>query len=66
MATKSDKKGKKSSFFKGVKSELKRVSWPNRQELYSYTTVVIVVCVIVAIGLWFADSIFRAGLGLFL
>jgi preprotein translocase subunit SecE len=64
MAAKS--KGKVSNFLKGVRSELKRVNWPNRKELYSYTTVVIVVCLLVAFGIWIADSVFQAGLGFFL
>lgn len=64
MAAKS--KGKVSNFLKGVRSELKRVNWPNRKELYSYTTVVVVVCVMVALGIWVADSLFQAGLGFFL
>ncbi|MGM0378761.1 MAG: preprotein translocase subunit SecE [Bacillota bacterium] len=65
MASKS-KGNKLANFFKGVKAELKRVNWPNKKELYSYTTVVIVVCTLVTIGIWIADSVFRAGLGLFL
>jgi len=60
MAAKS--KGKMGDFFKGVRAELKRVSWPNRKELYSYTVVVVVVCVLVALGIWVADSVFRVGL----
>lgn len=64
MAVKS--KSKTGNFFKGVKSELKRVNWPNKKELYSYTTVVIIVCSLVALGIWVADSIFRYGLGFFL
>ncbi|MDM8533297.1 preprotein translocase subunit SecE [Clostridiaceae bacterium HSG29] len=60
MAAKS--KGKMGDFFKGVRSELKRVSWPNKKELYSYTVVVVVVCVLVALGIWVADSVFRVGL----
>jgi preprotein translocase subunit SecE len=55
-------KSKSGNFFKGVRSELKRVNWPNKKELYSYTVVVIVVCVLVAFGIWIADSVFRVGL----
>lgn len=64
MAAKS--KGRLIGFFKGVKAELKRVNWPNRKEVMNYTTVVIFVCTVVAIGIWIFDSIFRAGLNLFL
>ncbi len=34
--------GKIGKFFRQVKAELKKVNWPNREELTSYTTVVIV------------------------
>ena len=34
--------GKVSKFFKSVKSELKKVNWPNKEEITSNTLVVIV------------------------
>jgi preprotein translocase subunit SecE len=34
-------------FFKDAWGELKRVRWPNRKELVSYTTVVLVTCIFV-------------------
>lgn len=37
-----------SKFFKDMKSELKKVTWPNRKELTSYTVAVIVFCLIMA------------------
>ncbi len=45
-------------FLKGVKAELKKVSWPNRNELQSYTIVVLVTCTLAALGLWLFDTIF--------
>lgn len=38
-------KAPKDSFFKGVISEMEKTSWPTRQELVKYTTIVIVTVV---------------------
>ncbi|HHY09156.1 MAG TPA: preprotein translocase subunit SecE [Firmicutes bacterium] len=38
-----------SKFFREVRSEVRKVSWPNRKELVTYTIVVIVTGVIVAL-----------------
>lgn len=40
----------------GMKAELKKVIWPTRKELINYTTVVIVMCVVVALVVWIIDS----------
>jgi len=45
-------------YFKSVRSELKKVSWPNKKELQSYTIVVLVTCGLAALGIWLADSVF--------
>ncbi|HOB35403.1 MAG: preprotein translocase subunit SecE [Firmicutes bacterium] len=37
-----------SAFFKNVRRELKKVQWPNRRELTTYTTIVVVTVVLVA------------------
>lgn len=43
------------SFFKEVSVELKKVSWPTREQTMSATVVVIVVTFIVAVFLGFVD-----------
>lgn len=43
-------------YFRGVWSELKKVQWPNRQQLITYTGVVFVAVAIVAFLLWIVDS----------
>ena len=43
-------------FFKGVRLELKKVVWPTSKELVSYTVVVIVVCLLFALGFWAVDT----------
>ncbi|KAB3526721.1 preprotein translocase subunit SecE [Alkaliphilus serpentinus] len=49
-------------YFKGVKSELKKVNWPNRKELTNHTTIVIVVSLAAAALLWVLDTTFGFGL----
>jgi preprotein translocase subunit SecE len=53
-------------YFKGVRAELKKVSWPNRKELTSYTGVVLSVCIASTLAIWVVDSIFRTGLKFFM
>lgn len=47
---------KTAEYFRGVWSELKKVQWPNRQQLITYTGVVFVAVAIVAFLLWIVDS----------
>lgn len=47
-----------SNFFKEVKQELKKVTWPTRQETIKYTVIVIVVSLGVALFLGMADFVF--------
>jgi preprotein translocase subunit SecE len=42
--------------------ELRKVSWPTREELKRQTTVVIIALVAFSLVLWFADLIFTAGI----
>ena len=43
------------SFFGESWSELKKVRWPNRKELLSYTAIVLVVTLIITIYFWVLD-----------
>jgi len=71
MATKKSntKEAKKENgiigFFKGAKSELKKVSWPTKKELRNYTVIVIVVVAIITILIWGLDFVFKGLLGIF-
>lgn len=42
-------------FFREVRAEMRKVVWPNRQELKTYTAVVIAFVVIVAMYIGLAD-----------
>jgi preprotein translocase subunit SecE len=43
-------------FLREVRAELKKVSWPNKKELVSYTGIVFVSVVFVAILIWLIDT----------
>ena len=45
-------------FFREVKAEMKKVSWPNKQELISYTIIVFVTVLFVVALIWLYDAIF--------
>jgi len=52
------------SFLRESRAELRKVTWPNRQELVTYTAVVIVTTAIVAIFLGVIDLVVSQLLGL--
>ena len=54
------KRGRLKDYFKGVKLEMKKVVWPTKQELGSYTVVVLVTCLVFALAFWAIDSGFLA------
>jgi preprotein translocase subunit SecE len=48
--------GKITAFFKDVRRELKKVQWPNRRELSTYTALVLLSVVVVGTIIWVADA----------
>ncbi len=44
-------------FFKEVRSELKKVTWPTRQELIGSTVVTIVVTIIISVFIGIVDRV---------
>lgn len=48
-----------SSYFKGVKAELKKVNWPTKKELSNYTVVVFVTTAALTIVIWGLDLVFK-------
>ena len=56
------KKPKKSpiQYFKDVKSEFKKVSWPSRKQVFNNTVVVLVTIVVSGIGVWVLDFLFSS------
>ena len=55
-------KGRLKEYFRGVKLEMKKVVWPTRSELGSYTVVVLAVCAAFALLFWGVDSAVLAGI----
>jgi preprotein translocase subunit SecE len=53
----SDMKQKIINFFNDVVKEMKKVTWPTQEELKESTTVVIVVCLIIAAFTYVIDMI---------
>ena len=51
-------------FLRAVRSELKKVIWPNRSELTNNTIVVIISVILVIFALWILDSVFGLALNL--
>ena len=49
-------------YFRGVKLEMRKVVWPTRSELGSYTIVVLCVCAAFALLFWGVDSGVLAGI----
>lgn len=45
-------------FLTGVKTELKKVIWPTRKELVSYTGVVFIAVAFVCALIWICDTVF--------
>ncbi len=50
----------KPSYFKNVRSEMKKVAWPGKKDVINYTTVVIVMCAIAAVAIGAMDFVFKA------
>lgn len=54
------------SYIKETKHELKRVSWPTKQELLKNTGVVLTVVISSTMLVWVLDSVLSGALGLIL
>jgi preprotein translocase subunit SecE len=49
-------------YFRGIKTETKKVVWPTRKELGSYTGVVVFTCFAFGLGIWVVDTLFLGAL----
>lgn len=58
--------GKTKKFLSQTKAELKKVSWPNKNELIGSTLVVIITVAIMAVYIGVVDLIFSKLIGLLL
>jgi preprotein translocase subunit SecE len=55
-------KGRIKEYFRGVKIETKKVVWPTKKEMVSYTVIVLITCAFFSLLIWGVDSAFLAGL----
>ena len=62
--TQKDFKQKLATYFKGVKNEWSKVSWPTRKQVGVETVIVLLVVAFFTIVVYFMDIIFKALLGL--
>ncbi len=53
---------KKRGFFKGVKSEFKKISWPSRDTVVKESAAVIVISVVLGVLITIIDTILEYGL----
>ncbi len=44
------------TFIKEAREELKKVTWPDRDEVTSFTVVVIIAVIVISLFLWMVDS----------
>jgi preprotein translocase subunit SecE len=65
MAAKNKSKSKL-KFFKEVRAEMKKVKWPNREELTKATGVVLATVIAFALAMVLVDSIFSQLLRIFI
>ena len=56
MAKEKKKRASFGEYFKGVKTEMKKVVWPTKKEMVSDTAVVIMTCAVFALGFWLIDT----------
>lgn len=54
------------TWFREMKSELKKVVWPTPKQVYKNTCVVLVVCAIVAVIIGIMDWVLNSGVALLL
>lgn len=66
MSENAAKKTKKPSFFKGVKAEFKKITWPDKTSLLKQTLAVISVSVVVGVVIAIMDFIIQYGVNILL
>lgn len=55
-AAKVKKSGRLKEYFKGVRTEIKKVIWPTKEETVKYTGIVFAVCAAFALLFWLLDT----------
>jgi preprotein translocase subunit SecE len=66
MANTTTEKAPKKSWFKGLKSEFKKIVWPDKEALLKQAVAVISVTVILGLIIYVLDYVIELGIGIFL
>jgi preprotein translocase subunit SecE len=66
MANTTTEKAPKKSWFKGLKSEFKKIVWPDKEALAKQAVAVISVTVILGLVIYVLDYVIELGIGIFL
>ena len=61
MANTEEKKAKKPPFFKGVRTEYKKISWPEKKSLTRQTVAVVVITTILSVLIALLDYVIKYG-----
>lgn len=49
------------SFFKGIKSEFKKITWPDRQSTFKQSVAVVAISIVVGIIIAIIDAVLKQG-----
>ncbi len=61
MGDSAEKKAKKPSFFKGVKSEFKKISWPDKESTFKQSVAVVSISIVVGVIIAILDYLMQYG-----
>ena len=59
MSEKAEKKARIPGFFKGVKAEFKKITWPDKTSLFKQSVAVICVSLVVGVLITLMDSVIQ-------
>jgi preprotein translocase subunit SecE len=54
-----------SKLFRNIKSEVKKVTWPTKEDVWQYTLVVLAMCLITSVAIGVLDAVFKFLFNLF-
>ncbi|NLP34550.1 MAG: preprotein translocase subunit SecE [Clostridiales bacterium] len=66
MAKTSSEKAPKRSWFKGLKTEFKKIVWPSKETLTKQSIAVVIVTVILSVIIFALDALIDLGIGVIL
>ncbi len=61
MGDSAEKKTKKPGFFKGVKSEFKKITWPDKKDTFKQSVAVVSISVVVGVIIALLDHFIQMG-----